>query len=101
PFYTPRGMIELGKLQPGDTVAVAPFTGVPYQPPTDEVLVTEQDVRLAVDRFGPGDRGRAADQIVTVLQKRGLLPLRFSSPGMPSLCKLLGFVLGDGHVHFR
>src|SRR5438270_1972831 len=31
---------------------------------------------------------------------RGLLPLRYSSPAMPYLCKILGFVCGDGTLHF-
>src|SRR6266480_1746892 len=30
PFWTPDGMIPLGRLQPGDRIAVAPFRGVPY-----------------------------------------------------------------------
>ena len=100
PFWTPRGMVPLGQLQPGDTVAVTSFTGVTYETPSDDVIVSEQDIRAAMGRHGRGDRGRAADQVVAVLLRRGLLPLRYSSPGLPYLCKLLGFVLGDGHIHF-
>jgi tRNA-splicing ligase RtcB len=33
--------------------------------------------------------------------ERGLLPLRYSSPALPDLCKLVGFVLGDGSLHFN
>src|SRR5437588_155319 len=36
PFWTPDGMIPLGKLKAGDRVAVHPFQGVPYEAPSDE-----------------------------------------------------------------
>src|SRR5262245_15842981 len=49
PFFTPAGMRPLGQLRPGDAVGFAPFRGVPYETPSDDVIVSEQDVlaRLA------------------------------------------------------
>src|SRR5262249_4379050 len=32
---------------------------------------------------------------------RGLLPLQYSSPALPYLCKLLGFAMGDGALYFQ
>jgi tRNA-splicing ligase RtcB len=101
PFFTPAGMVKLGQLHAGDTVAVSPFRGVPYEPPSDEVIVSEEDVVACLERFGKGSRGQAALQILNVLKRRNLLPLRYSSPALPHLCKLLGFVLGDGNIHFQ
>src|SRR5205823_14622400 len=50
--------------------------------------------------FGKGDEGNGLAQIRSYLRDRGLLPLRYSSPAVPYLCKLLGFVFGDGSIHF-
>ncbi len=40
-------------------------------------------------------------QALPFLEQAGLLPLRFSSPATPYLCKILGFVFGDGSLHFN
>jgi tRNA-splicing ligase RtcB len=100
PFWTPDGMVPLGKLRPGDRVAVAPFQGVPYEKPSDEVIVSEADVVARLTSLGKGDNGSAAIQVLNYLKARDLLPLRYSSPQLPYLCKILGFVLGDGNLHF-
>ncbi len=42
PFWTSTGMIPLERLRPGDRVAVTPFEGVPYEAPTDEVIVSKR-----------------------------------------------------------
>ncbi|MBA4064984.1 MAG: RNA-splicing ligase RtcB [Isosphaera sp.] len=100
PFWTPDGMKPLGELKPGDRVARSPFEGVPFEPPTDEVILSEEAFRAALPRFGVADAGNGAEQVVTYLKERGLLPLRYSSPATPVLCKLAGFVFGDGSLHF-
>ncbi len=100
PFWTPEGMVATGRLQPGQVVAVAPFQGVPYQAPSDEVIVSEQDLRAQWLRLGKTEEGNALNQSVAFLRARGLLPLRYSSPALPYLCKILGFVFGDGNLHF-
>src|SRR5205807_1183957 len=43
PFWTPDGMVPLGRLQAGDVVGVSPFRGVPYEPPADAVVVSKAD----------------------------------------------------------
>ncbi len=100
PFYTPTGMVELQKLRPGDRVAVYPFEGVPYERPADEVIVDEEDIRRLLAELGKDGLGSALGQIMVQLKRLNLLPLRYDSPQLPNLLKLLGFVMGDGNIHF-
>src|SRR5262249_2595607 len=37
PFFTPAGMVPLGRLRPGNAVAFAPFQGVPYEAPPEAI----------------------------------------------------------------
>ena len=99
PFFTPAGMRPLEHLKPGDLVAVDPFEGVPYEPPSDEILVDETDVIRFLMAHGKVD-GNAVQQVLAVLRERELLPLRFSSPVLPVLAKALGFAMGDGTLLF-
>jgi tRNA-splicing ligase RtcB len=99
PFWTPNGMTPVGKLRPRDRVALAPFEGVPYEPPTDAIIVSETDITAKWAELQKGG-GNGLAQVLNFLNKRGLLPLRYSSPALPYLCKIVGFVLGDGSLHF-
>src|SRR5262249_45603024 len=85
PLGTPDGMVPLGRLRPGDRVAVAPFRGVSYEPPGNEVLVSEEDVRAKWAELGKDSGGNGLGQAVAFLTARGLLPLRRSSPALPYL----------------
>jgi tRNA-splicing ligase RtcB len=100
PFWTPEGMVPLERLRPGDRVGVAPFRGVPYAPPPDDVIVSEDDFAARWAALEKKAGGHALGQARTFLRERDLLPLRYSSPGLPYLCKILGFVFGDGSIHF-
>jgi tRNA-splicing ligase RtcB len=99
PFWTPDGMIPLGELQAGDAVAVAPFQGVAYEPASDAVIVSEENVAAKWAELQKGG-GNGLTQILNFLKEHGLLPLRYSSLALPYLCKVLGFVFGDGSIHF-
>jgi tRNA-splicing ligase RtcB len=101
PFWTPDGMVPLGQLQPGSRVAIAPFQGVPYQAPSDAMIVSEEDISARLTRLGKKTAGSAVGQALRYLQARKLLPLHYSSPALPFLCKILGFVLGDGNLRFE
>ena len=80
-------------------VAVDPFEGVPYETPSDAVLVSEDDVRrFLVARGQQG--GNAIPQVIQGLRKRRLLPLRSDSSALPALITVLGFVMGDGTLYF-
>jgi len=100
PFWTPDGMVELGRLQPGDRVAVMPFLGVPFESSGNQVILDESDIELLLASHDKGTFGNALGQIVKHLKRRGLLPLRGDSPALPYLLKIAGFVFGDGHIHF-
>ncbi len=99
PFFTPQGMKLLGELERGDRVAVDPFEGVPYEDPGDEILMDEETVRQFLSEKGKTG-GNAVPQILNALRQRKLLPLRKNSPALPALIKALGFVMGDGTLHF-
>src|SRR6266545_1542633 len=100
PFWTPDGMKSLGNLKPGDKVARWQFEGVPYDEPSNDIILSEERFRELLPKFGITDAGNGTAQVVAYLKERGLLPLRYSSPAVPFLCKLPGFVFGDGSLHF-
>ncbi|MGH2397791.1 MAG: RtcB family protein, partial [bacterium] len=95
PFMTAGGMVPLGDLTLGQYVSVYPFEGVPYAAPSNDVLITEADIR----RIYPG-HANGLSQLLKVLQKKRLLPLTVDHPALPYLIKLLGFCQGDGSLHF-
>src|SRR5262249_35709023 len=100
PFWTPAGMVPLGRLGAGGRAGGAPFRGVPYEAPSDDVILTEQDLARKWAAVGKGPGGGGLQQTLAFLLSRDLLPLRYSSPALPYLCKLLGHVYGDGSLHF-
>lgn len=95
PFYTPGGMVPLRDIGAGARVAVYPFEGVAYEEPGDEVLVTDE----VIARHYPGN-GNGLRQVLGALRSRGLLPLSLDHPALPYLIRLMGFVQGDGSLHF-
>jgi tRNA-splicing ligase RtcB len=100
PFWTPDGMVPLGRLKPGDTVGLAPFQGIPFEQPSDDIILTEGDVRATLAKLKPDAGGARQAQVLRFLKERALLPLGYSSPALPYLCKVLGYVFGDGNIHF-
>jgi tRNA-splicing ligase RtcB len=84
PFLTPNGMVDLDDLDPGDSVFVHPFRGVPDEDPDEFTVLTEADF----DDANP--------QLVRVLRDRDLLPLRSTDEAFHHLLKLVGFHTGDG-----
>ncbi len=100
PFYTRDGMIALGNLEVGDEVAIYPFEGVAYEEPSNEIILDEEKVKELLLKLGKGNKGNGLNQIISHLKKRGLLPLRYNSPQLPYILKIMGYVFGDGNVHF-
>src|SRR5262249_26583474 len=100
PFWTPDGMEPLEHLGPGDRIGFAPFRGVPYEPPSDAVVVSEEAFAANWAALREPSSSNGLAQTMAFLKERGLLPLRYSSPALPYLCKVLGFVFGDGNLHF-
>jgi len=99
PFLTPAGMRLLGSLQAGDAVAADPFEGVCYERPSRNVLVDEEDVRGFLLKRGK-DGGNGIPQVLRFMRQRNLLPIQQNSAVLPVLIKALGFVMGDGTMHF-
>ena len=58
-------------------------------------------MRACLRQLGKSQAGNAVGQILNQLRRRNLLPLCYSSPGLPLLCKILGFVFGDGTLRFE
>ncbi|MEM5811762.1 MAG: RtcB family protein [Candidatus Aenigmatarchaeota archaeon] len=89
PIFTPNNMIKAGELKEGDYVAIYPFEGVKYEEPSDEIILDEESIIKAI-----GMRKR----IIKELKDRKLLPLRYNSPQLPILARLVGFITGDGWI---
>ncbi|MBI1927047.1 RtcB family protein, partial [Candidatus Poribacteria bacterium] len=100
PFWTPNGMTELRILRMGDSVALSPFQGVPYEEPSDEIIVDEAQIEGLLDQLGDSQSGSRRGQVIKHLKERNLLPLRYNSPATPYLLKILGYVMGDGNIHY-
>ncbi|MCD5401159.1 RtcB family protein, partial [candidate division NPL-UPA2 bacterium] len=100
PFYTKDGMRSLKNLREGEDVAVYPFEGVPYEEPSDKVVLAEEDVKEFLLSAAKDSRGQGREQILLHLRKRNLIPLRYDSPQLPYLAKIMGYAFGDATIHF-
>ncbi len=100
PFYTKDGMKELGKLKTGDEIAIYPFEGVCYEEPHADIIVDEGAIKHISAYLKLPSGGNALKQILNHLDKAGILPIRYNSPRLPYLIKMLGYCLGDGLLYF-
>ncbi len=100
PFWTPKGMIELQSLKIGDKVALSPYQGVPYEEPSDEIIVDQAQIEGLLWRLGDSHAGNQRGQVIKHLKQRDLLPLKYDSPALPYLLKILGYVMGDGDIYY-
>ncbi len=101
PFYTKRGMVPLHELTPEDTIAVSHFQGIPYEEPSNDVILNEEDVKTALSALNKDSEGHAVTQILNHLKQRNLLSLRYNSPQLPYLLKCMGFLTGGGTIFFE
>jgi tRNA-splicing ligase RtcB (3'-phosphate/5'-hydroxy nucleic acid ligase) len=93
PFYTPDGMVPLMDIEDNGLIAVFPFVGVNYSVPSDNIILTDEDIRKLPLK-------KDLSQTVYELKKRNLLPLRANDDALPYLLKLMGYVFGDGTLYF-
>lgn len=100
PFYTKYGMKDAGKISAGDEVAVYPFEGVDYEEPFGDVIVDEDSFREIFSITQKSVSGNAFNQILNDIGKKDILPLRYGSPQLPYLIKMLGYCFGDGLLYF-
>ncbi len=100
PFYTKDGMRPITSLSEGKSVAIYPFEGVPYERPSDEVILTEDDIKKLLLTLEKDSCGHGLEQIIMHLKKRNLLPLQYDSPQLPYILKVMGYIFGDGSIYF-
>ncbi len=100
PILTTKGMKYTTELEKGDELIAYPFSGVKFQEPSNEVIVTLKDVAQFLDSINITNKGNAKVQILNHLEKLNILPLRYNSPQLPILIKIMGFVFGDGVLTF-
>jgi tRNA-splicing ligase RtcB len=100
PFYTKDGMKEIGSLKPGDEVAIYSFEGVCYEEPNADIIVDKGIIKNIFADLKLPSGGNALKQILSHLDKAGILPIRYNSPQLPYLIKILGYCLGDGLLYF-
>lgn len=100
PFYTPEGMIKLGRLNHGNKIAIYPFEGVPYEKPSSKIIISESDIKETLLKLGRKQREVGFEQNLRALKKRNLLPLTYDHPKLPYILKIMGFAFGDASMNF-
>ncbi len=100
PFYTPDGMKEMAELRVGSEVAINPFQGVPFEPPSNNIIISLKDIENTLAKFGREPQGQSCQIIIRKLKERGLIPLSYDHPKLPYLIKIMGMVFGDGTMNF-
>lgn len=100
PFYTKDGMTELKNLSIEDEVAIYSFEGLPYEEPSLSIIIDENKIKDFLLKLKKDSRGHGLEQIIIHLKKRNLLPLKYDSPHLPYLLKVMGYMFGDGTIYF-
>ncbi|MBI5065959.1 RtcB family protein [Candidatus Woesearchaeota archaeon] len=100
PILTKEGYIKAENLKETDEVLVHSFKGTKYEIPSSEIILTREMVEKTLDQLEKTNKGSSRSQIIQFLEKNNLLELRYDSPQIPVLLKLMGFILGDGVITF-
>jgi tRNA-splicing ligase RtcB len=100
PFFTPVGMKPIEELSYGERVAVFPFQGIPYEEPSNEIIISEEDIRRILIKLGRKPGTPKFEIILQKLKNRALLPLTYNHPKLPYVLKIMGFVFGDASMNF-
>jgi len=90
PFFTERGPKLLSELRPGDRVAVLPGEPLRFEPPAQEILVSEKDILRALPRKSD------VAHTIRELRSKDLLPLSADNEALPVLARIAGHLFGDG-----
>ena len=105
PIYTKNGMKKAETIGLNDVVAIYSFSGVQYVKPPEEIILGTENIEEVLEALRSkkqllkgNSAQRSVRQILNNLKKRGLLPLRYSSPQTPYLAKILGYVFGNGSI---
>ena len=100
PILTATGMKNASELKDGEEIVTYPFSGVKHEEPSDKIILTIEDVKKYLEKIGISDRGNAKVQVINRLKELNILPLKYNSPQLPILIKIMGFILGDGVLIF-
>ena len=101
PILTKRGMITAENLTSNDEVLLRGFKGIKFEEPPSEFIITKKQIEQTLDKLKITNKGNARTQILNFLEKNDLLELKYSSPKLPILLKLMGFIFGDGTISFE
>ncbi len=101
PVLTGRGFVEAENLDEQDTVFIRTFSGMKYEPPTKELIVSLSDIENSSHKIGLSEKGNRKIQVINFLKKLKLDEIRYDSPQLPAILKLMGFVFGDGSIYFN
>ncbi len=94
PFYGERGIVEARNLKPGDRVVVMPSDPLKRED-ASSLILDEGSVIHGI----PPNSDRSG--VISALNQRGLLPLRYDNPKLPALTRLVGHIFGDGHTSYE
>jgi len=99
PIFTKEGMKEAKHLSLNDLLVVHSFIGNKYEDPSNDIILSEKDIKGVLDKLGITSKGHAREQIINKISNLNILPLRYSSKELPVLLKIMGFVFGDGYLN--
>ncbi len=94
PVYADGEIVDVRALKVGSSVAVLPSDPIRRDSST-ELILDEQRLLSFVPEKSDGKR------IISTLREKGLLPLRYDSPALPQLVRLVGHIFGDGHMSYN
>lgn len=100
PLLSGGKMVQAKNLKKGDELYIRSFSGVEFENPSDELIVSEKDICRVLDELQIPTAGNSRIQIMNLLRKLGLNEVRYSSPKLPVILKLMGFIFGDGCISF-
>ncbi len=100
PLFTPLGMRPVNELSFKEKIAIFPFQGVPYQETSEEIIISEKDIKKTLLELGRKPDTLGFEIILQKLKKRNLLPLTYKHPNLPYILKIMGFVFGDASMNF-
>ncbi len=101
PVLTKKGMIKAEELTFNDEILLYNFKGIKYEKPTNETIICKEDIEKTLNILDITNKGNAKSQILNFLKRNSLLEIRYDSPKLPLLLKLIGFIFGDGSISFE
>jgi tRNA-splicing ligase RtcB len=99
PVYTQKGMRKAAALEIGEKIVTYPFRGTEYEEAPADVIFGAENIDKAISDLGLDNSGSRRAQIFKRLEGAGLAEVRYNSPALPYLIKVLGIILGRGAMN--